>query len=173
MENQPSKLVPALIGGGVMAVLSTIPIINMGNCLCCMWVLLGGALAVWFYQKDLPAGEPMTSGDGAILGLMAGVFGALFGTLLSTFFMALGDGMPMQDIMENIHRYNADIGPEVEDFLDTLGEGGAFSPVFILFGLLMSLIVDSIFGLLGGVIGVAIFKKKQLKAPAGNDNSTL
>jgi len=173
MENQPSKLMPALIGGGVMAVLSSVPIINMGNCLCCMWVLLGGALAVWFYQKDLPTGTPMTSGDGAIIGLLAGVFGALFGTLLNTFFMAVGNGMPMQEALENIRQYNSEIGPEVEDFLEGLAEGGAFSPVFILFGLMMSLIVDSIFGLLGGIIGVSIFKKKQMGASPSDETRSL
>ena len=100
MDNPPSKLVPALIGGCVMAILSNVPIVNMGNCLCCMWVILGGFIAAYLYQKDLPEGQPFNPGDGAIIGLLAGVFGALFGTLISVLFMAIGDFHPFNQITE-------------------------------------------------------------------------
>ena len=38
-----SKVQPALLGGVVIGTLSALPVISMGNCLCCLWVILGGA----------------------------------------------------------------------------------------------------------------------------------
>ena len=119
MEKAPSKLVPALIGGCVMGVLSAVPIINMGNCLCCMWILLGGAVGAYFYSKQLPSGTELTSGDGAMVGLLSGLFGALFGTFLAYFFMAIGDINPARDFLEGLLESRSDLSPEVEDFLDT------------------------------------------------------
>ncbi|MCK5147798.1 hypothetical protein KAR48_13655 [bacterium] len=173
MENQPSKLIPALIGGGTMAILSTVPLINLGNCLCCMWLLIGGAMAVWFYRKNLPAGTVMTGGDGALIGLLAGVFGALFFTLLNTLFMAMGNAMPLDDIFDNIRQYQGDIDPEIEDFFNGIGEEGFLSPFFVVIQLIASLIIYSIFGLLGGIIGVAIFKKKASPQQIEDQNNSL
>ena len=35
---------PALIGGIVIGLLSSIPIVSIGNACCCLWVVLGGLL---------------------------------------------------------------------------------------------------------------------------------
>ena len=172
MEQQPGKLVPALIGGGVMAILSTVPLVNLGNCFCCMWLLLGGALAVWFYQKDLPPGAPpLSAGDGALLGLLAGAFGALFSTLLNTLMTALGGALPMARVLENLQEYRSDIAPEVEELFRGLGEAGFLSPLFIFAGLFFSLIIDGVFGLIGGLIGVSLFKKKTPPSSEQQDNA--
>ena len=165
MENTPSKLIPALIGGCVMGVLSTIPIINMGNCLCCMWILLGGAVGVYFYQRDFPPGSTFTSGDGAIVGLLSGIFGALFSTFLGYFFMAIGDFNPAKDILEGLLESRGDLSPEVEELLEDLQDSGFISPFFVFIGFFFNLIIDALFGTIGGVIGAAIFgKRKQAQA---------
>ena len=66
----PAKLQPALLGGIVMGVLSVLPFVNLVNACCCGWVLFGGALAAYLMQQNHPA--PITAGDGAIVGLLAG-----------------------------------------------------------------------------------------------------
>ena len=38
-----ARLQPALLGGIFIGVMSALPIINAGNCCCCLWVLAGGA----------------------------------------------------------------------------------------------------------------------------------
>ncbi len=159
----PSKLVPALIGGGAIAVLSSVPFINMGNCLCCMWVLFGGGLAVYFYSKDLPLEMELSAGDGALVGLLAGLFGALFGAVLNYAFMAMGGMFPMQDFMEEIMTSQQDIPPEVQDFFDELGGHDMLSPMVAIAGLGFSLIIDSLFATIGGMIGASIFRKRREK----------
>ncbi len=69
----PAKTQPALLGGVAIGVLSALPVINIANC-CCAWILFGGALAAYLMQQNHP--EPVDAGDGAIVGLLAGVVGA-------------------------------------------------------------------------------------------------
>ena len=76
----PNKLQPALLGGAVLGVLSALPFVNMANC-CCIWFITGGVLAAWLLQQNHPA--PISAGDGAMVGLFAGVFGAIVASLIS------------------------------------------------------------------------------------------
>ena len=70
-----SKFQPALLGGLVLGVLSALPIINLGNTCCCLWVIAGGMTAAYLLQNAQVA--PITSGDGAAVGFLAGVAGAI------------------------------------------------------------------------------------------------
>ena len=72
---------PALAGGMFLGFLSSIPFISAGNCLCCMWVLLGGGMAAVMLTKQRPSG--ITYGDGAFVGVLSGLFGALVSTIMS------------------------------------------------------------------------------------------
>ena len=160
MENKPSKLVPALIGGTVIAVLSAVPIINLGNCLCCMWVILGGVLGSYLYARELPPGDPFPSSDGAVVGLLSGVFGALFGTFLIYFFIAFLGFRPGQEFFQNLLESRRDLSPELEDLVDELRAGGAMRPFFAFVWLVVTLVIDAIFGTVGGIIGAALMKNK-------------
>src|SRR6187549_2552543 len=73
---------PALAGGMLLGVLSSIPVISAGNCLCCMWVLGGGAFGAFLLMKQRPTGG-ISYGDGAFVGVMSGLFGAFVATLIS------------------------------------------------------------------------------------------
>src|ERR1044071_7849484 len=66
------KLKPAIIGGVILGVLSAIPAVN--TC-CCIWALVGGLIAANIYIKASP--NPVTPADGAIVGALAGVAGAV------------------------------------------------------------------------------------------------
>ncbi len=57
-----------------MGVLSALPIISAGNLCCCLWVVSGGAVAAYILQQNQPT--PLTPGDGAVIGLLAGIVGA-------------------------------------------------------------------------------------------------
>jgi len=78
--------IASLIGGIFMAVLSRIPIINLGNCLFCGWLWSGGILAVWVYNNQEGLGSEVSVGEGALIGAAAGVVGAVLGSLISLVF---------------------------------------------------------------------------------------
>src|SRR3712207_3305780 len=68
------KLLPALLGGLFIGVLSSLPIVKIGNVCCCLWVISGGVLAAWVMQQNTT--RPVTPGEGALVGLLAGLVGA-------------------------------------------------------------------------------------------------
>ena len=155
MEERPDKLRPALIGGALIGIISAIPVINCINCFCCAGVIIGGILAVHLYNKNL-AGLELTSSDGVTLGLMAGASGALISTVLTS--MITG-GVKRQ--IDRVLEYSSEMPPEVEDALLRVQEMGG-EMFFVIIGLIFSLVIFSIFGIIGGLIAVSVFKKKQL-----------
>jgi hypothetical protein len=77
--NTRSALWAVLIAGVVMALLGNLPLLNLVNCILCLWAWLGGALAVFVYRR-FQRGQPgPTAGQGAGLGALSGLVGALTG----------------------------------------------------------------------------------------------
>lgn len=149
------RLQPALLGGVFIGVLSALPIIGFGNCCCCLWVLTGGALAVYLRQQNSPV--PVTAAEGALVGLMAGAIGGVIWAVLSIpIQMFMG---PMQaEWMSSIASGNADMPPELREAIEKMAAGGALGAATI-FMSLINIVVSTIFGMLGGLLGVAVFKK--------------
>lgn len=76
--------IAAAIGGLVMAVLSSVPILSLINCLICAGLWIGGIVAVWFYKRQ--TGQLVSAGRGAAIGAVAGVIGAILATLVTLAF---------------------------------------------------------------------------------------
>ena len=155
------RLQPALLGGLFIGVLSSLPIINMGNCCCCLWVLGGGVLAVYLRQQNQPG--VVESSEGALLGLMAGFIGGIIGGLISIpIAMLIG---PIQgDWMARIMEGNEDMPPEAREMMERLLAGGAMGG-FAIVGMIINTVIYSVFGMLGGLLGVAIFKRNAPPPP--------
>ncbi len=156
MKNSVSKLIPALLGGTVIGALSSIPIISMGNCVCCMWVLLGSVVGVYAYNRQLPPRSDLTSSEGALVGLLCGVFGALIGTLFNVMVMA-AFGTTMGSFLEFFQDRMDDMPPEWVEWMENM----AGSPVLVLIGLFFNTVTYSVFGIMGGLVGAALFGKRK------------
>ena len=153
------KLMPALLGGLFIGVLSTLPVINLGNACCCMWVISGGALAAWLLQQNQP--EAITGADGALIGLMAGIVGAFVGAILQI-PVEIWFGPIQREWMERLMQGQADVPPQ---FLEMLNR--PMSAATVIADLIFRLVAYVIFGMLGGVLGVAIFRKKAAPTQQG------
>jgi hypothetical protein len=158
MYESPSKLNPALIGGAVIGILTTIPGIN---CLCCMWIIFGGGLAAYIYWRKLPVDIEFNTGEGALIGLLAGIFGALFSTLIHYLFLALIGFDSGHENFDSWISSNEDIPVEIEEFIRSFFEEQSSSTFFTIIYIFFSLIINSIFGTLGGIIGANLFSKKK------------
>lgn len=158
MQEKPDKIKPALFGGLTIAIISAVPVINFINCFCCAGVILGGLLSVYFYNKSLAelADIELTYADGISLGLMSGAFGAVIGTLFSSLI-----GTNIQQSISKMMEYSSDLPPEFEEALDMLGQYQEGFTLIAL-GLIMALIIDCLFGMLGGILAVSIFTKKKV-----------
>jgi len=152
------RLQPALWGGVFIGVLSALPLVNVGNCCCCLWVLIGGALAAYLRQQSSPF--QITAAEGAVVGLMAGAIGGVIQSVLSIPFEMMAGPM-QQQIMERILSSNPDVTPEMRDMIERLATSSGFRVI----GLLITVVVYTVFGLFGGLLGVAIFKKNLPPPP--------
>ena len=149
------RLQPALYGGLVIGVLSALPIVNFGNCCCCLWVVAGGTLAVYLRQQNTP--YAITSAEGALVGLLAGVIGGVIGVMISIPVEAMM-GPFQRQLLERIVNSQPDFPSEMRDMLERAGARGT-SVLAIAVRLCFSLVTGAVFGMLGGLLGVAVFKK--------------
>ena len=153
-----NRLQPALWGGLFIGVLSALPLVNAGNCCCCLWVLMGGALATYLRQQNNP--YQIDAAEGAIVGLMAGVVGGIVYSILSIPLQMLAGPM-QQEWMNEILSSNPNVTPEMREMVERLTTSSGLQ----LIGMIISIVVNSIFGMLGGLIGVAIFKRNLPPPP--------
>jgi Na+/proline symporter len=150
------RLQPALYGGLVIGVLSALPVVNLGNCCCCLWVVGGGVLAVYLRQQNSPFA--VNSAEGALTGLLAGLIGGVIAAAISIPLMAMMG--PFQERMINtILNSRADIPEESRDMIERMMQRGGFGAVALVLSLVWHVLTGAVFGMLGGLLGVAIFKK--------------
>ena len=154
---QASKLQPALFGGLFTGVLSALPFISAGNCLCCLWVVCGGALAAYLLQQN--QASPIEAGDGAIVGVLSGLVGAVVASALAIPLQLLMGPMGA-DFLRSLAESASDVPPEVQNILDQMATTG-FGVAAMVIGLIVNLVLFSVFGLLGGLLGHAIFRRQQ------------
>jgi hypothetical protein len=153
-----SRTQPALIGGLIMGVLSALPIVAAGNVCCCLWIVTGGAIAAYLLQQNQPA--MITPGDGALVGLFAGLIGAVVSLVLSI-PITLMVGPLEHRVLERMIESTGNMPPEFRDYVGTYAGSGIRLMLFFFF----MLVFGSIFSTLGGLLGAVIFRRQQ--APPG------
>jgi hypothetical protein len=137
------KTKAAAIGGVVAGILSVIPVVS--NC-CCIWAILGGFLAAFLYMKKAPG--PMTPGDGAMLGAMAGGIGAVIYLII---------GLPILLMFGTA---------SIEQAIRQSGQDIPFSGMALVLCLALMVVVIIVVGAaIGGLIGTAVLGRGAAGAP--------
>jgi len=144
--NSASVLLAAGIGGLVAGFGSSAPLLSLLNCLLCGWFWIGGAGAVWLYNRRETQG--LDAGRGALVGAAAGLVAAVVMAVLT---VALG-GLGFSTVSLN--------DPQLAPYLDQLGGAEAFTAIVAGSALLCTAVFAVGFGALGGLIGASLFKKK-------------
>jgi hypothetical protein len=148
-----------------MGVLSALPIVYIGNLCCCLWIITGGVVAAYVFQQETSA--PITPSDGALVGLLAGLTGAVVHLVLS---------VPIDIVMAPFERSLAErllgaAGSMPSEMRDLIEQGVRSSEAGI--GILvirrivvfvMMLFIGALFSTLGGMLDALVFKKP---APPG------
>lgn len=163
-----SKTTSILIGGLSCALLSTF--IQIGSttfnpagqnpllgavfgCLGCIVGLTSGLIAVWHFTGEYEL--TLTRGEGIKLGALAGLVSAFVGWMMVQALMVLNVMPSAEDVVELMMENPALDNPEanmdmVIQWIEiSMGWGG----------LAIALIFGPVLGLLGGMIGAAMFKK--------------
>jgi hypothetical protein len=150
-----NKVKPALIGGVVLGLLSVIPFVSAVNVCCCLWAILGGMLATYLYVKNSPT--PATAGDGAILGALAGLIGAVISLILGI-PIAYAMGPTMRNLLVSlIERADPRQADMIRQQIEASGD--AIGPVII--NALILGVLLFVFAIIGGLLGVPLFEKRK------------
>lgn len=153
----PSLTKPALMAGALLGVLSAMPYV--GTC-CLLWVAGGGVLAVYFLRTETPG--LISSGTGASLGLLTGLFGSLVWQFLEVLVMLVSGPEKLDSAREQF----ADIEGLPPEFLEAMEQAMEFMsdplhPVFLIVTLLIKLILCGILTTLGGILGAYLFGRNR------------
>jgi hypothetical protein len=144
---------PALLGGLFIGILSSLPLVQLGNVCCCLWVVTGGMLTVYLQQQARP--EPIDVGEAVLGGLIAGVMGALISGVVTMAMLGM-TGAAMQEQMRSAMDQLGELPPETREMITRWFTG----PNVLVLTTMLGVVVNAVFGMLGALLGVALFKKK-------------
>ena len=134
---------------------------NLLNCLCCAGLIAGGFLGVFFYKSNFTPDTPVYStGDCLTVGVLAGVFGALVATVVSAFSVMVFGNVIGEFLLRLLESVELDISPDMMEELQR-GIRYAAGGGMLIFELFANLFIYPIFGLLGGLIGYAVWKPRM------------
>jgi hypothetical protein len=165
---KPNKLKAAITGGVILGLLSSIPPINFVNVCCCLWVLLGGVIAARSLIKRSPI-LPVTTGDGAAVGALAGVIGSAILLIISVplALMGVGEGITYS-FLEWIGdaANNPEAREQIRQVITEMQRQAATQSVGqrlmqAIFAWAITAVIYIGFATLGGIIGVALFEKRK------------
>lgn len=148
-----ARFQPALLGGLFIGVLSALPIIGLANC-CCLWVILGGMLTVYLEQQNTPA--PVETSSAALSGLIAGAIGGVISSLAGILTLRMAGGGNPQEAIEQALSSIPNMPAETGEMIRSIMQG----PTLALVSLAVTVPLYAVFGMLGALLGTAIFRKK-------------
>lgn len=150
-----------LVGALVMGVLSALPLISVGNLCCCLWVISGGVAAAYVLQQGQP--QPITPADGAFVGFLSGLAGAVVYLVISLPVEVVVGPMEREMMRRFIEGMSG-----VENFRDYANRADLVgTPLRVFLGFVMMLFVGAVFSTVGGVIGSLLFKKPPIPVTPG------
>jgi uncharacterized membrane protein YagU involved in acid resistance len=124
-----------------------------------MWILLGGAAAAVMVSRQRASG--VSYGDGAFAGVLSGLVGAVIGTVVQMAFHAIAARFfeSQQQEFEQMIRQLGIEGPARDLLLRVLS--GEVSIVTVIITFVSSLLLYSLFAMIGGILAIAILNKRK------------
>lgn len=148
---------PALIGGAIVGLLSVMPILQILSSCFCLWAWVGGAVAAKLLING--SSQPLTSREGAKVGLMAGLFGALIYFVIET-PVAYWQLPAMMDTAAKIVKEEQAVA-----FYNKIGQTQSLRIIFSILFTFIGALFTTGFTVLGGMLGVKLFEKRQNQFP--------
>ncbi|MCX8160501.1 MAG: hypothetical protein N3G18_06185 [Candidatus Saccharicenans sp.] len=156
MSRQDHNLIiPALIGGSLAGILSSIPFFH---CLCCLWVLAGGVLATYLFSDRVSQQSTYKMSDALLTGALSGVFGAIISIIIKTPLTGYYLNWNKR-FLESLARFVDEMPPGWEKWTE-IGQQG-WTPFTFFLNLLLTSSLYAFLGGLGGLIGFSLFKPSK------------
>ena len=162
-----NKYLPTLVCGFAAAVLSTVP--GIKNFSCCLLVPGAAAVSILLDKKINQSQEKVLLSKSIGFGFLTGLFATLFITtfdILLTYFIKTNEFIQsLPQIELTMRQWN--LGPMVDESLKLIKsvakeiEKNGFSFIYLLMILSSNFIVNSIFGMIGGALGMSLANRKS------------
>lgn len=148
---------PALIGGAIVGLLSVMPILQVLSSCFCLWAWVGGAVAAKILISNSP--QPVVSREGAKVGLLAGLFGALIYFVIETPVVY----WQLPAMMDTAAKIVKD--EQAVEFYHRIGQNHSLRIIFSILFTFIGALFTTGFTVLGGMVGVKLFEKRQNQFP--------
>ena len=161
------KFLPSLVCGFGASVITIIP--GFSSFACCLVIPIAAGISIGLFKKTNPDIIKIQTGTAVLLGLMTGLFAAVFASsfeIILTYFTKSNElvlAMPQTEDM--IRQMN--LGTAAEDSIKLMKQmifhiqTKGFSILYSILITLSNLLTFSIFGMLGGVLGAAIINRRS------------
>jgi hypothetical protein len=133
--------IAVLIGAAASVIFANVPVLNLANCLLCAPFWASAILAVWIYKRQTGA---VTLANAVVIGIGVGLVAGVIGFLLS--FVGWAGGAALVNSYKAF--LPADSGVQIP----------AEAPDILIN--LCGVLVEIVFGAIGGLIGGAVFRTK-------------
>ncbi|MGE5402392.1 MAG: hypothetical protein ACM3S2_18505 [Ignavibacteriales bacterium] len=161
------KYLPALVCGFAAGVLNIVPIVKSLSC--CMIIPVAAFISLVLNQKATGSKLHIKPGMAVFFGLMTGMIAAFFSSFFDVLIIyitrssELTSALPeLEKMMSNFYpsSLSTDIMNVMYKMSDDISKYG-FSTIYTVSVFMSSLIVDSIFGIVGGLISMQILNKRN------------
>lgn len=161
-----NKISPAIVCGFGAAVLGTIPGVKSFGC--CLLLPAATMLSIYFYLRITSFSQSITTKTALFIGFITGLSSAFFSGFLDVFITYLFHtndlvfSLPQVEMLLSSYDLG-EIGKETIAILRSMSKEittYGFSLTYVSFLLFNNIIVDSVFGMLGGLLGMSFFNKK-------------
>jgi hypothetical protein len=158
---------PALVCGFAAGVLNIVPVVK--NFSCCLIIPTAAIFSLVLYQRANKDFSLLKASTSTLFGLLTGIFAALFGTTFEIIIILISKTSDLTSSLPEIEKLvrNLPANPiwdEVMNLMykvsDEITRNG-FSLIYTISILFSSLIVNSIFGMVGGIIGMQILNNRM------------
>ena len=167
---QNKKYISPLVVGFAAGILSIVPVIKSLGC--CLLIPVAAFIALMLEQKANSNFSKLEIKKGVIFGLITGVTAALFGTFFDFAITIITRNNDLvtafPQLVETINKFPVDEATK-QEVLTLLGgvieniKTGGFSLLYTFSLLFNNLFSYSVFGMLGGIIGVQILNSRNNK----------
>ncbi len=150
-------------GGLTGGLASSLPLLQLGNCFCCLWAWVSGMVALLLVLRDRPEPPIAAAPLGALAGLWAGLVTGLLG-LFTTLLLGPPAGLDPSAFSTFLP---TDLDPR---FLTGLDRLSASNPLVVLLTTLLRMGLFALFGMLGALVTVALRPRRGDRSESDGTN---
>ena len=160
-------ILPALVCGFGVSVFSAFPALE--GIICCLLLPAATYISIILYQKSSGDTTTVETNTALLIGLLTGLFAAIFSSAIDILITYISKNSPLIEAIPTTEEMmkNLNLGPAAENVMDMfrniadeIRETG-FSVFYTFYVLFSKLIVDVIFGIIGGLVSMMIINKRQ------------